>query len=61
MTTPRQFEEQMIEAVENGDNNTQIVARCVGVMTETLNSLGYHAGVEILKEYMNGVPTQDKR
>ena len=61
MTTPRQFEEQMKEAVENGDNNTQIIAKCVGVMSETLNSLGYHAGVEILKAYMNSVPTMSKR
>ena len=53
MTTPRQFENKMLDAVENGDNNIDIIIKCVGVMTETLDSLGYHAGTEILKRYMD--------
>ena len=53
MVTPRQFEEQMTDAVENGDDNIQIIVKCVGIMTETLDSLGYRAGTEVLKKYMD--------
>ena len=53
MTTPRQFEEQMVKVVENGNSNTDIIIKCVGVMVETLNSLGYQGGTDILKAYMD--------
>lgn len=52
MTTPKQFEEQMIKAVESGNDNMQIISLCIGAMTETLDSLGYSAGVEVLKKYL---------
>ena len=52
MITPKQFEEQILKAIEDGDSNTQIVTLCLGVMVETLDSLGYSAGTEIFKEYV---------
>ena len=55
MVTPRQFEEQMVKAVEDGDSNTDIIVKCIGVMAETLTSLGYESGVEILKAYTDFV------
>ena len=51
MTTPKQFEEKMTKAVESGENNMQIIILCIGVMKETLDSLGYSAGTEVLKKY----------
>lgn len=53
MTTPREFENKMLNAVESGDSNIQIAALCVKVMLDTLDSLGYTEGVNIFKEYVD--------
>ena len=53
MTTPRQFEEKIAKAIENGDDNMQIITSCIGVMVETLDSLGYQGGTDVFKAYMD--------
>ena len=55
MVTPRQFEKKMIQVMENGDSNTDIIVKCIGVMVETLDSLGYQGGTEILTAYTDFV------
>ena len=55
MTTPRDFEKQMTQAVESGENNVQIAALCVKVMADTLDLLGYSAGVDVFREYVDCV------
>ena len=52
MITPRQFEEKIAEVIENGDDNIQVILKSVGIMSETLDSLGYEAGTEVLKQYV---------